>query len=151
MNNISELLGKTLESINLIRDENYCHSDISDKDVVKIEFVTQTGEKYKLYHPQDYSEIVYVEDICGDLNDLIGEPILLAEEVAHEGEEELPPVEKVKLQLKRSVDPYYARESATWTFYKLGTRKGGVTIRWLGESNGYYSESVSFTQVQNND
>lgn len=38
--------------------------------------------------------------------------------------------------------------SGTWTFYTLATKRSSVTLRWYGESNGYYSEDVDFKQVR---
>lgn len=96
----------------------------------KIVFIVSPTETYKLEHLQDCCEEVRVESIVGDLADLIGTPILKAEEATGE----TPADYRFE----------YAPESHTWTFYKLATIKGYVDIRWLGESNGYYSEGVSF-------
>ena len=98
-------------------------------------FTTKDDEVYKLYHDQDCCESVTIDDICGNLNILIGDPILLAEEVTS--------TDKLENAPKREWD-----DSFTWTFYKLGTIKGGVTIRWYGGSTGYYSESVDFVRVK---
>jgi hypothetical protein len=94
----------------------------------RITFKTAAGDVYVMNHSQDCCEHVYVEDVVGDVSDLIGSPILLAEEISSEGEPALCEGE----------------ESYTWTFYKLRTDAGDVTIRWYGSSNGYYSESVYF-------
>jgi hypothetical protein len=83
----------------------------------------------ELYHSQDCCEYVRVEDICGDLTDLAGSPITQAEEVSG------------------TAPDGYDCESSTWTFYKFATIKGSVTVRWLGESNGYYSESVEVRRI----
>ena len=89
-------------------------------------FVTATGERFMFAHQQDCCESVDINDIVGDLQDLVGSPLLIAEEVSGATEPD---------------EEHY--ESYTYTFYKFATRKGYVDVRWLGESNGYYSESVS--------
>lgn len=97
----------------------------------RVTFHCDDGTAYIMYHEEDCCEHVEIEDVIGDIEDLLNTPILLAEEVIS-GEH--PP----------GVSFEYAPDSFTWTFYKLATIKGSVTIRWYGESNGYYSESVSF-------
>lgn len=121
-----DLKGKVLSKVENINDE-------------ELVFTTVDGEVYKLLHFQDCCETVTIEDICGDLDDLIGEPLILAEEVIHDRGVDPSGVEDLQ------VDCF--GDSFTWTFYKLDTCKGGVTIRWYGESNGYYSESVDFIKV----
>lgn len=130
----SELQGKTLVSIVPNKE--------SDGEITELIFTTSDGIVYMMYHSQDCCEDVSVQDICGDLNDLLDSPVLLAEEV-HGGacNDDGVPIEKVEEEFDA---PYPGCESWLWTFYKLSTNKGSVTIRWLGTSNGYYSESVDF-------
>lgn len=106
------------------------------KDLIGRTFTVVAGEKdgdilifkndkevFTFCHDQDCCECVSINDITGSLQDLVGYPILFAEE-------------------STSNEPNTG-DSCTWTFYKFATIKGWVDIRWLGESNGYYSESVN--------
>lgn len=94
-----------------------------------LRLVTEQGIVYNLRHEQDCCEDVSIEDIAGDLQDLVGHPILRAQEATNS---ESNPDGVTKED----------QDSFTWTFYKLSTIKGSVTIRFYGESNGYYSEDV---------
>ena len=114
---------------------------IGDENSSELIFMDEDGTKYTMYHSQDCCESVYIESIEGDLSDLIGTPILQAEEVTNEEYEDK------WLAQQKEEDNYI--DSYTWTFYKLATIKGYVTIRWLGESNGYYSESVDIVMEKN--
>jgi hypothetical protein len=115
-----------------------CIFSVSGFEPGSTEATIDTGRYvFKMYHQQNCCESVQINDICGDINDIIGSPILLAEEVTQDSTDQEGP------------DGYVA-ESATWTFYKLSTVKGHVTIRWYGSSNGYYSESVDFEVAEFN-
>lgn len=118
------LLGKTLVSVNV---------DTDDYSGQYIKFVTSEGETFMMYHEQDCCESVSIESIEGELSCLVGNPILLAEEVTKYSD------------AVTGEDAW--DESQTWTFYKLATIKGYVDIRWYGSSNGYYSERVDFVKL----
>ena len=125
MAEFKDLVGKTLTEIKNNGNE--------------LIFIANDETQYKMYHAQNCCESVSIEDINGDFEDLIGTPILLAEEVSN-----YEPVSEEDKQKTKEADNW---GSCTWTFYKLATIKGYVDIRWFGESNGYYSESVDFIQV----
>jgi hypothetical protein len=117
---ITDLIGQTFDEVK--RDtQGYDENEA-------ITFYKNGKPVYSFYHNQDCCEGVSIEDIVGDLSDLVGSPILEAEEVTNR--DDPPPSNE------------YGYESYTWTYYKFATIKGHVNIRWFGESNGYYSESV---------
>jgi len=96
---------------------------IISKQQDKLYFIdTDDSVYFTMRHDQQCCESVELEDICGDLEDLTLSPIMDAEEVCEEG---------------NNRDASY-----TWTFYKIRSGVGSVTIRWYGCSNGYYSERV---------
>lgn len=119
MAELSVLIGKVLSKVENNGDE--------------LVFTTNDGRVFKMHHYQSCCENVRIEDIVGDLNDLIGDPLLVAEESTGE----------TPSDYKFGYEP----TSYTWTFYKFATRRGYVDIRWLGTSNGYYSEGVSFDEI----
>ena len=96
----------------------------------EVRFTLADGRIFAMFHEQDCCEYVWVDDIAGDLNDLLYVPVTLAEEVI--GKQEAG---------KNGYD------TCTWTFYRISTAKGMVVIRWCGQSNGYYSERVTFAEV----
>jgi len=89
-----------------------------------IHFKFESGKYADMYHDQDCCESVYIDDVNGDWDDLKGVPLIIAEVVTD-----------------HIADDEY--ESLTWTFYKFATIKGYVDVTWRGESNGYYSETVT--------
>lgn len=100
-----------------------------------IVFACDDGSEYTMYHEQRCCESVAINDVEGDVSDLIGSPIVLAEESSSDNHSDPEPS-----------DDYV--QSCTWTFYRIATAKGFVVLRWLGESNGYYSESVYFAKTK---
>lgn len=119
---ISILTGKTITKI-----------DGMSKDSEMVTIYTSDGKIYQMYMEEEYGADIYLEDVCGDILDLIGYPILKSEKETNK---------------ENSEDGQIMKDlSFTWTFYKLSTIKGDVTLRWYGASEGYYSEEVDFYEV----
>lgn len=115
---LAYLVGKTL--VRVEGGEKGC-------ELMKMYF--SDGFMAEFYHEQDCCEAVEIEDVAGDWADLIGYPLTYA-------------IEAIGREHMQNL-----YDSATWTFYRFSGGKGTVVVRWLGTSNGYYSESVSVNIV----
>lgn len=109
---IEELIGKTFSRVEQIR------ADEGDEIVFELD-----GGTYRMMHIQDCCEHVVIEEIHGDLGDLVGTPIVAASHDSNGEDTE--------------------DGACEWHLYHLRTHKGTVTLRWYGESNGYYSTRVA--------
>lgn len=114
--NIIKLIGETIAKITGAQE---------DSDEIIIE--TASGRRFRFYHQQDCCESVDVRSVTGDLTNIIGQVITDATET-----------------IKPDAEGY--SDSATETTFVLTTEKGSLTIFWVGESNGYYGEDVSFVE-----
>lgn len=83
---------------------------------------------YAFYHEQDCCESVWLTQVDGISDKLIGSCIVMAEVVTDEKDTE--------------------HGHITWTFYKIGTNKGIIDFRWQGESDGGYSETVNLVKIE---
>lgn len=110
---IDSILGKTAKSIEGFAEGSTC---------AVVHFVD--GSKWLMRHEADCCETVDVASIDGDPDWLVGKPLIVAEIVDNVDQ---PPAESWA-------------ESYTWTFVKLGTNAGVITVRWYGSSNGFYCE-----------
>jgi len=114
---ITEMLGMTMLSV-----------EDRGSDLL---FTAACGRSFRMWHDKDCCETVELIDTCGDLEDLVGSPLVISEEAGSGDTSGIEPSD----------------DSSTWTFYKFSTAKGHVTLRWFGESNGWYSERPAFSEV----
>ena len=120
------LIGLTLKEVTVNKQDDV------------ITYTSECGQQFRMLHHNDCCETVYIEDVEGDINDLIGSPILVAETVQDAMQQSMNLI--IPLPEKNG-------QCEQWTFYRLATAKGWVVIRWYGDSNGYYSTDVSFERV----
>jgi hypothetical protein len=119
---ISQLIGKTMRAVTRNGNES-------------IRFESDADDAWTMDYEPDCCANCSIEDVAGDLTDLVGSPILMAEVVTNRDD-------------PKTYDGGYTDDSHTWTFYKFATARGYVTVRWYGSSNGYYSETASFRRIE---
>lgn len=117
--NFFELIGKTITKIT------------NEGDSIE----TADGKRYQIIHHQDCCESVSHQRTSGNPQDLIGKVITLAEDDT------------------TSTDPAWYksentyRDSYTWSIFILQAQDTRVEFYYLGESNGYYGETMSFEEI----
>lgn len=95
-----------------------------------VRFYCKDGVIIDMCHAQDCCEEVYLED---------SDALVNAEDIYTDSSWAI-----IELSQQTTKDDAERDYHYTWSFYKVKTSKGYDTIRWVGSSNGYYSETVDF-------
>jgi len=111
MEDLEKIIGATILEVTGCERESKCVTFLTDRGTLR------------LLHSQRCCERVYLEDANGDISDLIGGVVSVAEERSNQ---------------KGERGEYRTK----YTFYTIRTTKGDLDLRWIGKDNGYYSVSV---------
>jgi hypothetical protein len=100
----------------------------SEQVTIKME----SRDCFVFYHDQSCCETVRLEDFDLEAEELEGAIVLDA---------------YLETNSEDSTGIEYP-DSFTWSFYRIVTNKGALCMRWLGKSNGYYSEEVDIKIIK---
>jgi hypothetical protein len=111
---INDLVGQTIVSIDNLEYNSSC--------------VYFNTEKYifTMFHEPQCCESIYIDDICGDISDILNTPIIAAYESFKE-----------KNFFSSKIGELSPHDN--WTFYNIATVKGDLSIIWRGEQSNYSS------------
>ena len=123
-----EIVGKTFTSVTIGESFDGCWATDGGGNDCVIFNLEGSNDYYRMYHYQNCCEEVHIKQIDGELSDICNSKIIKAEKVTSttktpDGEE-------------------------SYTFYKIFTAIGDVTISWYGEHNGYYSVEIDFEYIK---
>lgn len=117
-------------------------SKIEVRDNYRILFHAACGRVFEMCHNQSCCEEVTIRDVVGDWKDLLGTPILRAEE--RSGFTPIPDDDD-DLNWEDLLTRWTALEQG---FYELATVRGSLTITWGGQSDSDYSLGVDFAEIE---
>lgn len=126
--NLFELVGQTVESIKLPKDNDLSTDYFYPSPADGIQIKTNKCH-VMIAHDQDCCETVAIEQVVGDPQALVGKTLTRVEDDS-------------PMDGPREIKDEYG-SSHTWTRIVLEAGDITVTFWILGESNGYYGEGVS--------
>jgi hypothetical protein len=111
------LVGEVLDAVDIDREKD------------QILLTTRSGRQFLIHHEQDCCETVEIVGQDGCFLKLVGKPIVEAREIA----------------IDTTKDDSLGTETTTTLIFRVDDQT--VISRWVGDSNGYYSESVDISEI----
>jgi hypothetical protein len=105
------------------------HIDCDDEQLI---IEVEDGRRFSFCHEQDCCESVSVYSVDGNLKELQGKKLVRID---------CDNVDPDDYVLGEHVDSY------TFTNVRFITDEQTSLVRWFGESNGYYGEGISFSEL----